>query len=336
MSAFVSNGKLYLNGVVGEWLGPFDCFTYEQVMMALDTLDTSKKIVVHVNSPGGDANEGGAIYSALTSLANGVDIVVEGIAASAGSLIAMAGKTITMTASSVMMIHDCWGFTDGNSDDHKRAIGHLEAMSNMYAGIYASVSKKSVAACRALMKAETWFEPQDAVTAGFATKVGKAPAGIFAAAFPYSQFQHAPKRLLDLAKAKDWKPEITPPEPSKEKTMTQPTPATARAEAAARIKAILTHAEAKDRGDLAEHLALETDMEPEAAIGILAKAGKSSNPGTQTMSYEERRLSAAALSAPRLVSPSSGLAMPNSGSGGQTSGGIVANMKRRHGIKEGN
>ncbi len=323
MSAFVANGNLYLNGVVGEWLGPFECFTYEQVMMALEPIDPDKKLVVHVNSPGGDATEGAAIYAALTSRSSGVDIVVDGIAASAGSLIAMAGQTVTMTASSVMMIHDCMSFTDGNSDDHKQTIVRLETLSNMYAGIYATKAKKTVAACRALMKAETWFEPADAVAAGFANKVGKAPTGITAAAFAYSRFQHAPKRLLDLATAKNWKPEITPTEPSKEKTMNQPTPASARAEAAARIKAILTHDEAKDRAELAEHIALETDMEPEAAIALLAKAGKATPAVSQASAYEQRRLAASALAMP-VVRASGDDTKP---------GGLVANMKRRNGLK---
>lgn len=331
MSAFASNGKLYLNGVVGEGLWPFDCFTYEQVMTALDGLDRNKKLTVHINSPGGAATEGTAIYAALTALPFGVDIVVEGIAASAASLIAMAGKTVTMAAGSVMMIHEVSIVTAGNSDDHRRSIGELDAMSNVYAGVYATKTKKTVAACRDLMKAETWFEPEQAVKAGFADKVASSSKNMMASAFDYSKFQHAPKQLLDLANAQNWKADL-PIEPPKEKTMTDPTPATARAEAAARIKAILTHAEAKDRSELAEHLALETDMEPEAAIAVLAKAGKAPMPGTQATSYEQRRLAASA-DLHRTVSPASGLAMPGGGNeGGQTSGGLVANMKRRHGI----
>ncbi|WP_421477507.1 head maturation protease, ClpP-related [Agrobacterium tumefaciens] len=335
MSAFVSNGQLHLNGVVGEGLWPFDCFTYEQVMTALDDLDRNKKLTVHLNSPGGDAFEGTAIYAALTSLQHGVDIIIEGIAASAGSLIAMAGKTVTMAAGSVLMIHDVSTFTDGNSADHKMALERLETLSNVYAGIYASKTKKSLAACRDLMRAETWFEPQQAVTAGFADKLGTAPKGMTAAAFAYSQFQHAPKQLVDLATAKNWKAETTPPVPPKEKKMTDTPAATARAEASARIKAIMMHAEAEGRTALAQHLAYETDMEPEEAAKMLALAGKEATTTTQT--YEQRRL--AAMSDANRQSPASvrGLVMPSSesqpGGGGSNTGGLVANMKRRHGIK---
>lgn len=333
MSAFVANGQLHLNGVVGEGLWQFDCFTYEQVVTALDDLDRSKKLTVHLNSPGGDAFEGTAIYAALTSLQHGVDIIIEGIAASAGSLIAMAGKTVTMAAGSVLMIHDVSTFTDGNSTDHRMALERLETLSNVYAGIYASKTKKTLSACRDLMKAETWFEPQQAVTAGFADKVGTAPKGMTAAAFAYSQFQHAPKQLLDLAVAKNWKAETTLPEPPKEPTMTNPTPAAARAEAVARIKAIMMHAEAEGRTALAEHLAYETDMEPEQAAKMLALAGKDTS--NQAATYEQRRL-AAVGSAQAEITRS--LAMPLAPSNTRNAGdpktsGLVANMKRRNGIK---
>ncbi|NSZ82936.1 Clp protease ClpP [Agrobacterium tumefaciens] len=343
MSAFVSNGKLYLNGMVGDYTWfTSDCFTFEDVMAALDQTDRSKKLTVHVNSAGGDAIDGAAIYSALAALPNGVDIVIEGIAASAGSLIAMAGKTVTMTNSAVMMIHDVMQFTDGNSDDHKRALSALEAMSNVYAGVYAAKSKKSVTACRNLMKAETWFEPDQAVAAGFADKVSGPGRGMMVAAFDYSLFQHAPKKLVDLAAAKNWKAETTPPVPPKEKTMTNTPAATARAEAAARIKAIMMHAEAEGRTALAEHLAYETDMEPEEAAKMLALAGKEAS--KEALTYEQRRMAdmgltehdrrrAAALP-DGYVSPAAHLARPDyRGGGDPKTSGLVANMKRRNGIK---
>ncbi|NRF10856.1 head maturation protease, ClpP-related [Agrobacterium pusense] len=344
MSAFVSNGKLYLNGMVGDytWFTK-DCFTFEDVMTALDQTDRSKKLTVHVNSAGGDAIDGAAIYSALAALPNGVDIVIEGIAASAGSLIAMAGKTVTMTSSAVMMIHDVMQFTDGNSDDHKRALSALEAMSNVYAGVYAAKSKKSVTACRNLMKAETWFEPDQAVAAGFADKVsGPGARGLMVAAFDYSLFQHAPKKLVDLAAAKNWKAETKSPVIPKEKTMTNTPAATARAEAAARIKAIMMHAEAEGRTALAEHLAYETDMDPEEAVKMLALAGKAAP--EPTMTYEQRRLAGhgitehdrrrAAAMPEGYTSAISGLARPDyRGGGDPKASGLVANMKRRNGIK---
>lgn len=342
MSAFVSNGKLYLNGMVGDYTWfTNDCFTFEDVMTALEQTDRSKKLTVHINSAGGDAIEGAAIYSTLAALQNGVDVVIEGIAASAGSLIAMAGRTVTMMSSSVMMIHDVSQFTDGNSDDHKRALSGLEATSNVYAGVYAAKSKKSVTACRNLMKAETWFEPDQAVAAGFADKVSGPGRGMMVAAFDYSLFQHAPKKLVDLAAAKNWKAETKSPVLPKEKTMTDTPAATARAEASARIKAIMMHAEAKGRTALAEHLAYETDMEPEEAGKMLALAGKETP--AETMTYEQRRMADLGLTEhdrrraadlPAGYSNYSGLARPDyRGGGDPKSSGLVANMKRRHGIK---
>lgn len=331
MSAFVSNGKLYLNGAVGAIPGEPDFFSYEDVMRVLDGLDREKKHTVVINSFGGYASEGLAIYSALASLPKGVDVIVEGIAASSGSVIAMAGRSITMAAGSVMMIHDASGFTIGNGDDHRRALENLEVTSNTIAGVYAIKTRKTVAACRGLMKAETWFEPQQAVTAGFADKVmNTTQVGMVFAAFDYTRFQNAPQKLIELARANNWKENNSLPQNPKEPTMTNPTPSAARTEAVARIKAILTHAEAEGRTELAEHIAYETDMEPEAAIAMLAKSGKSVNPGPQTVSYEQRRTRDQDTAFRNVA----GLARPEGFNGAEPNqGGLVANMKRRHGIK---
>lgn len=105
----------------------------------------------------------------------------------------------------------------------------------------------------------------------------------------------------------------------------------ARSDAGARIKAILTSPEAQGRSNLAEYLAFETDMEPESALAILSHSDKAEASDDMVSSYEKRRL-AAMEGAVREVSPLSGLARPSGQSSVSTSGGLVANMKRRHGI----
>jgi ATP-dependent protease ClpP protease subunit len=96
--------ELLLYGTVGSSFWDEECFTAKTVRDELAGL--SGPITVRINSGGGIATEGQAIYTALRSYAGQVDVVIEGIAASAASLIAMAGDTITMTTGSIMMIHD--------------------------------------------------------------------------------------------------------------------------------------------------------------------------------------------------------------------------------------
>jgi ATP-dependent Clp protease protease subunit len=200
MAVHVNGQELTLSGTVGEmWFD--DGFTHTEVVTALAELEGD--ITVRLNSGGGIASEGAAINSALATYDGKVDVVIEGIAASAASLIAMAGTTITMTEGAVMMIHDPLNMTIGNSADHAKTIEGLEAFATVYSRVYAKRSGKTAAECRDIMKAETWFTGEQAVAAGFADKTGTTKSKAVAA-FDYRAYAHAPKRLTAQAKARNW------------------------------------------------------------------------------------------------------------------------------------
>lgn len=158
MACVLDGGKLTLSGYVGDDLWG-DGFTHGAVVMALAQIDDDADLTVHINSAGGIATEGAAIHALLSGRVGKTDVVVEGIAASAASLIAMAGETVTMALGSTMMIHDPAGMTWGTSEDHARTIDGLEALATAYSRVYAVKSGKSAAECREIMKAETWFTP---------------------------------------------------------------------------------------------------------------------------------------------------------------------------------
>jgi ATP-dependent protease ClpP protease subunit len=200
MTVQVKGQKVTLSGTVGDdWFG--DGFTHAHVVAALADLDGDIK--VHLNSGGGIASEGAAIYSTLASYNGRVDIVIEGIAASAASLIAMAGETVTMADGAVMMIHDPMNITVGNSAEHAKTIEELEVYAKSYAKIYAKKSGKTANDCRDIMRAETWFDGDQAVEAGFADEAGASKARPVAA-YDYRAYAHAPKGFVAQAKAKDW------------------------------------------------------------------------------------------------------------------------------------
>jgi ATP-dependent Clp protease protease subunit len=231
MSAILEDGKLRLTGYVGDYYYE-DGFTSSDVVMCLAEVTDDSLLDVYLNSYGGIATEGAAIHAILSARAGITNIVIEGIAASAASLIAMAGATITMSAGSVMMIHDPAGFTWGNSDDHAKTIEGLEALGNSYARVYAAKSGKTPDECRAIMKEERWFTPEQAVEAGFADATTEASAEPVAA-FDYRVFTHAPQQLVALATEKNWSLPVAskaaPPRPHRqpqEVTMTTaPNPA---------------------------------------------------------------------------------------------------------------
>lgn len=203
MAVILEAGRLTLTGDVGDF-GMFDHFSHSDVVVALAGIEDDEDLTVHLNSGGGYASEGAAIYALLSRRAGNTSVVVDGVAASAASLIAMAGDTVTMSAGSVLMIHEPAAFTMGNAEEHTKTIEGLEALATSYARVYAAKSGKTADECRAIMKAERWFTPDEAVAEGFADETSEARAKPVAA-FDYRAYAHAPQRLVALASKKNWR-----------------------------------------------------------------------------------------------------------------------------------
>lgn len=134
-------------------------------------------IELHINSPGGDVFDGLAILNLLRSYGKPVDVIVDGLAASAASFIAQAGDTVTMMPNSQMMIHDASGICFGNAADMAEMGELLDHMSQNIADVYAMRSGSPADEWRTAMKAETWYSADEAVAAGLADKVGAVQRG---------------------------------------------------------------------------------------------------------------------------------------------------------------
>ena len=128
-----------------------------------------KPITLRVNSLGGDVFQGVAIYNLLSQHDGEVSVMVDGVAASAASIVAMAGSTITMGRGAEMMIHDPWVITMGNSEEHGKSIQLLEQVATDMVGIYTARTGLDAEEVRAIMRAETWYTADDAVARGFAS-----------------------------------------------------------------------------------------------------------------------------------------------------------------------
>lgn len=128
-------------------------------------------IEVHINSVGGDVFDGVAIYNALRMHDASVIVYVEGLAASAASFIAQAGDEVIMLRGSEMMIHDASAFAWGNEAVMLETAGILGRISNNVADIYAQRAGGTAEEWRAVMQAEMWYNPQEAVDAGLADTV---------------------------------------------------------------------------------------------------------------------------------------------------------------------
>lgn len=136
---------------------------------------TAPRIVLHLNSPGGDVFDGIAIYNALLTHQATVEVSIEALAASAASFIAMAGDSITIARNARMMIHDANGLCYGNADDMQAMADLLASLSDNIASIYNDRANGGVKSWRAAMREETWYSADEAVEAGLADKVAALP-----------------------------------------------------------------------------------------------------------------------------------------------------------------
>ena len=216
MPALVTGNEIVLSGTVGD-LYWGESFTSSDVIVALAQVGRGQDVVVRINSGGGIATEGSAIHAALAAHTGKKTIIIEGIAASAASVIAMAGDEIVMAMGALMMIHDPSGFTFGTVTDHELQVKALTALATAMAGIYAERSGKTADEARADMRAELWMSPEEAVAAGYADRVQTRAASAAEGgeteiidadreptAFDFRLYQHPPERLVALADRRAW------------------------------------------------------------------------------------------------------------------------------------
>ncbi len=133
--------------------------------------EMSGDIVLRLNSAGGIAVQGIAIYNALKTYAGKVTVCIDALAASAASLIAMAGDTIIMRTGSLIMIHDPSTITFGTSGELRKTADVLDEVAAAAAEIYAERSGQSNQRVRALMADETWMRGDLARKLGFADRL---------------------------------------------------------------------------------------------------------------------------------------------------------------------
>lgn len=156
--------------VIGEdwWTG--GGVTAKRISAALRSVG-NKDVTVKINSPGGDMFEGIAIYNLLRSHPAKVTVEVLGWAASAASIIAMAGDEIRMGLGTFMMVHKPWGMVVGTDDDFLEAADLFKTFTSALVDIYEARTGMKRADIEAIVAAETFMGPTEAVKNGFADVV---------------------------------------------------------------------------------------------------------------------------------------------------------------------
>ena len=171
-SAQANEYTLMIHGDIGEsyWS---ESVSARQVVDQLKDLKASTALTIRINSFGGSVVDGLAIYNALRDYRGSKTVVVDGIAASAASLIAMAGDSIEMPETSMMMIHGPWTYTAGNSSELRQQADVLDKFAEAMLSAYTRKTGMSDDEARALLTdgEDHWYTGAEAVAAKIADKI---------------------------------------------------------------------------------------------------------------------------------------------------------------------
>ncbi|MFS0827603.1 head maturation protease, ClpP-related [Pseudomonas phoenicis] len=156
-------------GVIGEdWYG--EGVTLKRIDAALRAIG-DREVTVYINSPGGDMFEGIAIYNRLLEHSQKVTTKVLGMAASAASIIYLAGAERQVASSAFLMIHNCWTFLAGNRHYLRDVADDMEEFDAAMADLYAETSGQTPESMAELMDDETFIRGKRAVELGLATSI---------------------------------------------------------------------------------------------------------------------------------------------------------------------
>ncbi len=186
-----AEAEIFIYDEVGLWGVSADKFVKD--LAALET----EQINLRINTPGGSVFEGLAIYNALVRHKAKIITHIDGLAASIGSIIALAGDEINMAQNAFYMIHNPYSLVVGEAKDMRKAAETLDKITESLIKTYAEKSGKGEDEIKQLMDAETWFTADEAKEAGFVDNVLSRKAE--KAAFDLSVYSKVPKELLSYA-----------------------------------------------------------------------------------------------------------------------------------------
>lgn len=187
------SAEILLYEEIGYW--GIDAKMFADALKEIGDVDS---IVLGINSPGGNAFDGIAMFNQLVAHPANVTARIDGVAASAASLVAMAGDKIIMAANSTIMIHPPMTVAIGDAKEFRSVAERLEGITDQYIDTYANRRNLDRSEVAEKIWAETWMRGQEAVDAGFADEVIETPA--IAASIAQGRYRHTPAALLSTGK----------------------------------------------------------------------------------------------------------------------------------------
>lgn len=168
------SADIYMYGSVmnEKWWDDDGGIVPTDILKALNNVK-GKDLNIHLHSGGGHVAAAMAIYSQLANHEGKKTVIIDGLAASAATLIAMAGDEIKMSESGVFMIHNASGIAHGNAKQMRKAADVIEKMSSVALELYAARTGKSHDEIKQMMDDETWMNANEAKERGFVDSVIK-------------------------------------------------------------------------------------------------------------------------------------------------------------------
>ncbi len=212
MASVKDEAEVYIYDEIGYW-----GVTAKDFVRDLVKID-AKKINLHLNTPGGSVFDGVSIYNALVKHKAEVETHIDGLAASMGSIIALAGNTVNMAKNAFFMIHNPWSFVVGDAETMRKEADLLDKISaSSLVNTYAEKSGLDAEYIKELMDDESWLNAEEAEEYGFVDNItGESDA----AAFDLSCFNKAPDGVVIGEAAEPPEPKEKP-EPKEVKLSTE-------------------------------------------------------------------------------------------------------------------
>ena len=149
----------------------YDVIEAGTAQMVKRALTGNTAVTVHINSPGGSVTDALAIYHVLRKHPGRVTAIVDGLAASAATIVMLAADEVVMAEHSLLMVHNPWTSVAGGADEMRKTADTLDKAAGEMVSLYAERTGRDSEAVASIMNAETWFNAYEAVEAGFAHRV---------------------------------------------------------------------------------------------------------------------------------------------------------------------
>lgn len=204
--------EIFIYDEIGYWGTASNEFVKDLALLA-----DEPKLIINLNSPGGDVFDGIAIYQALLDHPAEITVKVNGLAASIASVITMAGDRVIMGARSQIMIHEGFTFASGDAQTMRKTADMLDRISDNIAAVYADRAGGDPIMWRDRMREETWFSAEEAVFAGLADEIEGRKEKVVQDAFDMTVYKNPDRESAPAPVIENKAPElVVEPEPTVE------------------------------------------------------------------------------------------------------------------------